>query len=99
MLTDRQVFDGQAVCQVSYILFHKRIPINEVTEIRYAPALRVGSWSALFIVGTHNTITINEMAYSHRVLQDIARTISDANPRIKQDTATRNFIMSDCKQN
>ena len=99
MLTDRQMFDGRFVCQVSYMLVRKCIPINEVTEIRYAPALRVGNWNALFIVGTHNTITINEMAYSHRVLQDIAKTISDANPRIKQDTATRNFIISDCKQN
>ncbi len=92
MLTDRQIFDGQRVCQVSYIVVRKRIPINEVIEIRYAPALRIGNWNALFIVGAHNTITINEMAYSHRVLQDIAKTISDANPRIKQDTATRNFI-------
>lgn len=92
MLTDRQMFDGQSVCQVSYILFRKRIPINEVTEIRYARALRIGNWNALFIVGTHDTITVNEMTYSHRVLRDMAKVISDANPRVKLDTATRNFI-------
>jgi hypothetical protein len=95
MLTDRQTFDGQSVCQVSYILLRKRIPINEVTEIRYAPAFRMGNWNALFIIGTHNTITVNEMAYSHRVLRDMAKVISNANPRVKLGTATSNFIRDD----
>lgn len=89
MLTDRQVFDGNHVCQVRYILFSKCIPVSEVTEIRYAPALVVGNYKALYITGAHAAITVNESAYSTDVLRNIARTLTKANRKIKIDQQTR----------
>lgn len=94
MLTDRQVFDGNHVCQVRYILFSKCIPISEVTEIRYAPALVVGNYKALYIIGTRVTITINEMGYSPDVLRNVARALTKANPRIRIDQQTRTLMES-----
>jgi len=94
MLTDRQMFDGHRICQISYILVRKCIPIHEVVEIRYAPALIVGNYKALYITGTHATITVNEIAYSPDVLRNIARALAKANPRIRIDQQTHTLMES-----